>query len=327
MPRIGVDLRAHPSRTGHGFADAGGAAHAPFAWHLTWRRKRETDSFYAARTPRITRTRRLGLRSVLLIALAVQAVLAVAVVWAVNSAQVRHVRLQGATNIAVAHAITALPLTGCVIVRCDLGRDTRLVEALPAISHATVTAIFPDTLIVTVALRTPALAWVTDAGTVVLASDGVVLGPLNGDPAFAVLHLPAVADASASAFAGMLPTTGTTLDADLVNMAAQLRSGLASALSNGWTLTYLSNIGLAAVAPNGMRVLFGDARAAAAMVGDDASAQTLGSPPALATVTKGVRLQLDAAHQVLQALASRGETAAQVDLRWGAYPDVVPAGG
>jgi hypothetical protein len=44
-------------------------------------------------------------------------------------------------------------------------------------------------------------------------------------------------------------------------------------------------------------------------------------------VTQGARLQLDAARQILRVLAGRGETASQIDLRWGAHPDVVPAGG
>ena len=325
VPRLGIDLRASPDHARQEFSATPNAHASRFQWRP--RRRRTRAPSYATTPTEFARTRRLGFRSVLLIALVVQAVLAVAAVWAVNSAQIKHLQVRGASDASVARAIAALPLTGCVIVRCDLARDLQAIEALPAVAHASITAVFPDTLIVSVALRTPALAWVTDAGTVVLSTDGVVLGPLDSDPAYVALRLPTVADASANAFAGAQPVAGARLDADLVNMAAQLRTGLVSALGNGWTLTYLSTIGLAAVAQNGMQIFFGDARAAAAMVSDDASAQTLGSPPALAVVTKGAKLQLDAAHGILQTLASRGETASRIDLRWGNYPDIVPTSG
>ncbi len=323
-PRLGVDLQAHTAAP-HLDLTSAARATAPFVRRLPWRRDR--DMSYALARPRATRPHRMRLRWVLLIALAVQVVLAAAAVWAVNSSVVRHLRIVGTADTQITRTVAALPLTGCVIVRCDLTRDTHLVEALPTVAHASVRAIFPDTLVITLTPRTPALIWTATAGTLVLASDGVVLGPLASDPAYAQLNLPTVADPAAVAFSGALPSAGASLDAGLVNMAAQLRKGLASAIGNSWTLTYLANSGLVAVAPNGMQVLFGDARAAAAMVDDDASAKTLGSPPSAATVAKGVRLQLDAAHQILKALAGRGETASRIDLRWGAHPYIVPTSG
>jgi hypothetical protein len=258
----------------------------------------------------------------------IQALLAGAAVWVLTSPtwQVRHVRVQGTNDAVVAQAIQALPLTGCDIFRCDLTGDARLVQTLPAVAHAVVHAAYPDTLVVVVALRTPALVWSTNQGAVVIADDGTVLGAPESDPVYAALHLPVVEDAGAVAFGGV-PAAGARLDTALVEMAAQLRSGLHDALGDGWALVYLPGVGLAATQPDGRRVLFGTPRDAAAMLSDTASAQALGTDPTPDDASRGVQAQLAALHRILAELSSRGQSAELLDLRWGAHPYWRPASG
>lgn len=257
-----------------------------------------------------------------------QALLAGAAAWALTSStwQVRYVRVQGTNDAVVAQAIQALPLTGCNVFRCDLTRDVRLVRALPAVAHADVHAAYPDTLVVVVVLRTPVLVWITNQGAIVIADDGTALGAPANDPAYAALHLPVVEDASAAAFGGV-PAAGVRLDTALVEMAAQLRSGLHDALGDGWALVYLPGIGLAATQPDGRQVLFGTPSDAVSMLSDAASAQALGTDPTPDAASRGARAQLAALHRILAALSSRGQSTELIDLRWGAHPYWRPASG
>jgi cell division septal protein FtsQ len=317
---LNVDLRAQPE------------THEPRGPRLPWRRPSGSYPTSLPLSPAspltaTARRRRLRLHPALAALLVVQALVAGLATWALTSWQVRSVRVQGASDAVVTRAIEALPLTGCVIFRCDLARDAQVVEALPAVAHATVSAAYPDTLVVVITLRTPALAWKTEQGELVIADDGTVLGTPQSDPAYASLRLPEVDDAAAATFAGTMPAAGARLDADLVKMATQLRTGMAVVLGDGWALDYQRGVGLAAVQSDGRRVLFGMPRDAAAMSPDDASIQTLGSPPSSATVAQGVRLQLDALQLLLQELARRGQQAALIDLRWGAHPYWRPATG
>ncbi len=272
--------------------------------------------------------RRRRLHPALLALICIQALLAGAAAWVLTSStwQVRYVRVQGTNDAVVAQAIQALPLTGCDVFRCDLTRDVRLVRALPAVAHADVHAAYPDALVVVVVLRTPALVWTTNQGAVVIADDGTVLGALESNPAYAALHLPAVEDASATAFGGV-PAAGARLDTALVEMAAQLRSGLHDALGDGWALVYLPGIGLAATQAGGRQVLFGTPRDAASMLSDAASAQALGTDPTPEAASRGAQAQLAALHRILAALSGRGQNAERIDLRWGAHPYWRPANG
>lgn len=334
VPRLGVDLHAHITPTHDAYTADDYTQPQPripslLAWRLSLPRLRERIASLPLkqRQPSHPAAGRSTFHSALIVAFVIQLLLATAAIWTVSTWQVRHIRIQGSNDPLVTQHIAALPLANCLVIRCDLAHDTALVEALPAVASAALTTALPDVLIVTVTLRTPALIWATDAGSLVLASDGVVLGSLESDPAYAALHLPTIADSTAAAFSGTLPTAGAKIDANLVYMAEQLRNGLVAALGEGSTLRYAGDTGLTAITSDGTLVLFGDARAAAAMLGDDASVQALGASPPRATVAQGVRLQLDAARSILQVLTAYGQSALTIDLRWGSHPYVLPRNG
>ena len=252
---------------------------------------------------------RLGLAALLL----VQAAFAGLVIWALTSPtwQVRYVQVEGTGDTALAAAVQALPLTGCNIFRCDTAHQTRLITRLPAVARAEVHAAYPDGLVVVVVPRRPALLWHIGGTGYVVATDGTVLGPQASDPAFAQAPLLDVVDSGAAAFGGRAPAPGQHMDAAVAEMARQLRSGLA-ALGTGWTLQWTADTGFVALKAGGQRVLFGTPEDAA----QTAAALSSGG----AADTSGVAAQLRKLRDVLARLASRGEHATLIDLRWGAHP-------
>jgi hypothetical protein len=230
-------------------------------------------------------------------------------VWALTSPtwQVRHVQVVGTGDATLISTIEALPLRGCDIFRCDIDRQTRLVEALPLVASAQVYAAYPDGLVVNVTPRQPSLLWHVGGSAVVVASDGTVLGVPDSDPTFTTATLTDVRDDDATAFGGRLPAPGKQIGTPLANMASQLRTGLSSVLGQGWSLRYTADEGFVAVETSGMQVVFGTP--------DDAA--QAGAPGA----ERGIAAQLDELRQVLTVLSGNGERASVIDLRWGAHPD------
>ncbi|HUY77881.1 MAG TPA: hypothetical protein VMV29_14005 [Ktedonobacterales bacterium] len=291
--------------------------------------------------------------AVTLLALAVVAALAAALDWTLTSPywRVRQVAVQGTRDAAVMAAIRTLPLAGCDIFRCDLTHDARLIlgsSVAPLIAQVGVARVYPDTLTATVALRRPTVLWRLGGQTFVVASDGVVLGPVVADgalaidPALSLAGLPLVtAQGTAAQRQALKP--GDDLGETVIAMAAQLRlsviAGLLGVASADVTLTYdgaAVGQGFVATACGAPQVIFGGPDAAAAMVADmapqptqsatqaGASTETgLAAPsgelPDVATVTQGARLQLDALGGVLALLAQNGQQATLIDLRWGAH--------
>ena len=284
----------------------------------------------AARGPRRKRSRRrihinVGLA---LLALAQVAVLGL-IAWGLTSPtwQVRYVQvqMQGMQDTALVEAIQKLPLTGCNIFRCDTARQTRLVAGLPAVASAQVHPAYPDGLIVVVSPRRPALLWQVNGQTsdqaLVVASDGTVLGTQASDPAYAKAALPVIYDDAGAAFGGETPKAGAQIPAVTVEMAGQLRKGMAAALgSPGWTLDFTANTGFVAMGPHGEQVIFGLPADAASAFAPSVAPAALGSTPDTATVDAGVRAQLDEVRSLEALLASKGQRASLIDVRWGAHP-------
>ena len=219
-------------------------------------------------------------------------------------------------------AIQQLPLTGCNIFHCDLASGARRVERLPLVAHAEAHASYPDTLVIVVTLRHPAVLWHTGAGDVVLAADGTVLGAPESDPTFTQPALPQIDDAAAALFGGQLPHPGQSISALLVEMAGQLRKDMAGALGDGWALRYTADNGLAATNADGRQVLFGTPSDAALATQTGTQVQTLlqVTSPSPDAVASGVRQQLAELRALLAQLSQRGERATLIDLRWGAHP-------
>lgn len=313
--RAGIDLRAQPS------AKRSVSARMPQRKQLSTNISQPLPGQRIATGLAQRRGRRLPVRA---IALAWASLLVVgAIVWVLTGAQwqVRHVNVEGTSDPTIIHAIDALPLTGCNIFRCDTTHAAQLVAMLPTIAHATVRADYPDGLIVSVVLRTPALLWHTSDGTYVVASDGMVLGTPESDPLYARLALPGVADDTAIAFGGQRVAAGTKIAPLDVNMAGQLLNGIVQALGSGWTLQLTGDDGFAAVNAQGQRIVFGrPTDAAQATSAQTGSIAVLGSAPTTAAVTHGVATQLAEAHTLLTLLTHQGQTAMLIDLRWGAYP-------
>ena len=245
-------------------------------------------------------------------------------IWGITSPtwQVRHIRVEGTGDPVLLRAIQGLPLTGCNIFRCDLSGRARQVEHLPLVAHAVAHASYPDTLVIVVTPRRPAVLWQTSAGDIVLAVDGTVLGPPRSDPAFTHPPLPPIGDDQAALFGGKLPKAGQSISSLVVEMAGQLRMAMAGALGDGWALRYTSDRGFVAQSDDGRQVLFGTPSDAAQSVQTSAQTQALPSlaPPSSQAVGSGVRRQLAELNALLAQLQQRSQRATLIDLRWGAHP-------
>lgn len=269
-----------------------------------------------------SRKRKLPRRLALLTLVCAQVLFAVVALWAATSPywQVRHVRVEGTDDAIVLRAIETLPLTGCNIFRCDLAARVRRVEALPAVARAGIHAVYPDTLVVSVTLRRPALLWSTPSGQLVVASDGTVLGTPDSDPAYASAALIAVRDDASAAFGGRVPAAGSRLSPTLVEMAGQLRKGVQEVLGNGWTLAYTADTGFVAASADGRQVDFGTPRDAAQAADDSGSVASLLSDPTSQQVIQGVQTQLAELRALLHQLGGAAGRAVLIDLRWGGHP-------
>jgi len=242
--------------------------------------------------------------------------------WAVTTPrfQVRTVRIEGTSDPQLVTAIRALPLGGCDVFRCDTAARRRAVVALPAVANAEVSAVLPDTLVVRVTPRLPALLWQAGGQGIVLAADGVVLGTTRSHPAYATLGLPAMADPQSALFAGRIPAPGQRVDPALVEMARQLRRGTAAVLRDGWTLRYSGDLGFVAERADGARALFGGPADAATAVQPGAGPAGLVATPDTATAGRGAARQIATLRALLDTLAKSGQHATLIDLRWGAHP-------
>lgn len=317
--RVGLDLRAGASRA------------RAFVTHSTQRRPLAPAPHDSTRTPALSRPRpqgfsqrRLRIHPALIALLIAQIALVALAVWGLTSPtwRVRHIRVEGTSDPVLLQAIQQLPLTGCNIFHCDLASGAHQVERLPLVAHAEARASYPDTLVIVVTLRHPAVLWHTGAGDVVLADDGTVLGAPESDPTFTQPSLPQIDDDAAALFAGQPPHSGQSISALLVEMAGQLRKDMAGALGDGWALRYTAANGLVATNADGRQVLFGTPSDAALVVQTDAQVQALlqVTPPSPDAVARGVRRQLAELRALLAQLSQRGERATLIDLRWGAHP-------
>jgi POTRA domain, FtsQ-type len=248
--------------------------------------------------------------------------LVVLALWAVTTPrfQVRTVRIEGTSDARIVAAIRALPLGGCDVFRCDMAARRRAVAALPAVANAEVSAVLPDTLVVRVTPRQPALLWRADGQDIVLAADGVVLGTTQSNPAYAKLGLPVMNDPRSALFAGRIPAPGQRIDAAIVEMARQLRRGMAEVLRDGWTLRYSAALGFVAESVDGRQAIFGGPADAATAVQPSAGPAGLGATPDAGTAGRGAARQIATLRALLDTLATSGQRATLIDLRWGAHP-------
>ncbi|MFI5275035.1 MAG: cell division protein FtsQ/DivIB, partial [Ktedonobacterales bacterium] len=222
-------------------------------------------------------SRRRSRRLALLALVCAQLLVAGGALWALTAPtfQARHVRVVGTSDTAVVRAVEALPLDGCDIFRCNTRALERRVEALPAVAQASVSTAYPDGIVVRVTPRVPEVLWQTDAASYVVASDGVVLGAPAGDPEYRADTLPVARDGDGAAFGGTSPAAGKQIEAALVKMAGQLRSGMTAMLGSGWSLEFTAASGFVAAGTDGAQVRFGTPRDAAQAADDTASVAAL----------------------------------------------------
>jgi cell division protein FtsQ len=140
----------------------------------------------AALPPAAGRRRRAPGRRAFVAALALT-ILAVAG-WALLGPTVlvvRHVRVTGGgaqiSATAVRGAADIAP--GTPLARLDTAAAARRVERLPAVLSARVTRSFPDTVVITVRPRVPALAVPTAAGYALIDAHGVTVTSVTTEPA------------------------------------------------------------------------------------------------------------------------------------------------
>ena len=243
--------------------------------------------------------------------------------WAVTTPrfQVRTVRIEGTSDPQIVAAIRTLPLGGCDVFRCDTAARRRAVAALPAVAAAEVSAVLPDTLVVRVTPRQPGLLWRAGGQGIVLATDGVVLGTTQSNPAYAKLNLPVMDDPQSALFAGQIPAAGQRVDPAIVEMARQLRRGTDKVLRDGWTPRYTGDLGFVAERADGGRALFGGPADAVTSVQPGAGPAGLGAiTPDAATAGRGAARQIATLRALLDTLAKSGQRATRIDLRWGTHP-------
>ncbi|HEX8033808.1 MAG TPA: FtsQ-type POTRA domain-containing protein [Ktedonobacterales bacterium] len=323
--RVGLDLRTGASRARASVMRS--RQHRPIATH--------GDAFPmkppSARPPAVSRPRprltgqgRLHIHPALKGLLVAQVALIALAIWGLTSPtwQVRHIRVEGTNDPVLRQAIQQLPLTGCNIFRCDLVSSARQVQRLPLVAHAQAHASYPDTMVIVVTPRQPAVIWHTSAGDLVLATDGTVLGASESDPTFTRSALPRIDDDSDTLFGGQMPHPGQSISAVLVEMAGQLRRDMSGALGNGWALRYTADRGFVATSADGRQVLFGTPSDAALATQIDAQVQALPhvTPPSADAVARGVQRQLAELRALLAQLKQQSERATLIDLRWGAHP-------
>jgi hypothetical protein len=295
-----------PARASEGAVRASAAAGAP-ANHprrdagarQSERRRPLRPSTPARRAPSNPTLRRLR-RVAALVALASLAVAGL-MAWVLTAPtwQVRHLRIEGTHDPMLLAAVRALPLTGCNAFRCDPAGDAALLERVPAVAHADVAVVWPDTLAVRVVARVPLVIWRVEGQSYVVASDGVLLGSATTADAE---RLPRVDDPRGAALGAATAQPGARLPAALVGVATQLLSALPEVLGQGVTLRYTARAGLVAADGQGLEVAFGDPT----------------RPPNDAP--QGVGGQLAELHAVLDLLQRQGQQAGWIDLRWGWHP-------
>jgi hypothetical protein len=199
--------------------------------------------------------------------------------------------------------VRALPLTGCFVLRCDLHAAASRAQALPQVAVARAWLDPPSTLIIHVTPRVPLVVWRAGNSAMLVGGDGVLIGPAS---AADLARLPLVDDPTSAALPGGKATPGTRLPASLVELAAQLRSGLPALLGANVTLSYDPALGLVADDGGGVRVVFGDPS----------------RPPA--DLPLGAAGQLDELRAILLNLSQSGQHASLIDLRWGLHPAYRP---
>lgn len=112
----------------------------------------------------------------------------VVVVWALLGSSllvVRNVRVTGAGDLVPAAAVrsAAAIRLGTPLARVDTGAVARRVERLAPVLSARVTRSFPDTVVIAVRQRTPALAVARPGGYAVVDSAGVTVSSPKSPPA------------------------------------------------------------------------------------------------------------------------------------------------
>ena len=233
---------------------------------------------------------------------------------------VQKIVVQGTHDPALIGEIGALHVTGCNVFRCDLASIERQVSALPAVSHATVSVIYPNRLNIQVSERTPALVMRDGNVLVSIASDGTVLSVDSGAVPAALAHLPVLAFTGTSLPGGASVHPGNHIPALIVAGASQLRSALGSIPPSQWSLTYISGTGFVASAPGQPTVTFGTLDDIASTAGTSGSPAQLASDPTTAQVINGIDFQAQELRGILALLGSRHQHATTIDLRWGAHP-------
>lgn len=162
------------------------------------------------------------------------------------------------TDPAVVRARLDLPADGAANV---FGLRTSAMEralvALPAVDAATVRAVLPDALLVTVTERTPVFVWSTDGGEFLVDATGVIVAS-DDDAATGVTELPQVRDRRAL---GASPEPGQTIDSidlDAMLRLAAVTPELLGSGADGLELAVDDDEGFAIRAlPDGWRAVFG----------------------------------------------------------------------
>jgi cell division protein FtsQ len=216
----------------------------------SWRLVRAGDDAVpdsARRFAARSRRRRLRTAAPWLAALAVLALLGglTAVVYATSVFGVRKIRVQGASVASVAEVRAAAAVrSGTPLARVDLDGVARRVTEVPAVRAATVTRVWPDTLLIRVVERTAVAAVPADGRFLLVDGDGVAYTSQPARPA----NLPLVKLAAPDS---RDPTTRAALTV-LASLSPRLRELLVELVAESPTRIRL-------VLPDERTIVWGDA--------------------------------------------------------------------
>jgi hypothetical protein len=237
---------------------------------------------------------------------------------------VRQVTLRGMTNGSVVAAVAQQQLPGQNLLFLHTSAIAARLAALPVVAHVTVARVWPRSVIITVTLRRPVVAWQTPAGIFLIDATGMVIGRVaqgnkpagaggqsgttgsarnapngaGGQKAAAypsIDGVPIISDARGKDIAGQALAPGGHLDPALIGMAVQLAQRLPTETQvTGFSMKYLGQDGGMVVKAVGWQARFG-------------GPEHLG-------------LKIGELRAILQLMQAQGQSNALIDLRYGAHP-------
>jgi cell division septal protein FtsQ len=222
-------------------------------WDYAYDRRRRTMTS-SRRALRLPALRLEGVRPVPIL-LGLLGVLAVAFsLLLYNSAlfKVNSVEVTGAQTLNTATIVELADAHGENIFTLDITRIEQRLEANPYIETAIVARDWPGGLNIVVIERVAVVLWQVGSHSFLVDAEGFVIGELQGEVPVGTVPVAAVV--------AQIPTAGSRIDAEVIDLLASLRTELPQRTGEQISsFEYSAGFGLTAILESGVRVVVGDA--------------------------------------------------------------------